>query len=109
MSSPWRRRASQYPNGIEPRRYPPRIAAASVRGMVASDRNSVGPHPRVHDAPVEVPEEGVDVGRAVRLVVEEVRVLVDVERDERRRVPDRERVLGVPYVVEETPLVPVIG
>ena len=53
-------------------------------------------------------EERVDVGGAVGLVVEEVRVLVDVERDERRRVPHRERVLRVADVVEETALVPVV-
>ena len=46
--------------------------------------------------------------RAIRLVVEEVRVLVDVERDERRRIPDRERVLRVADVVEEPALVPVV-
>ena len=44
----------------------------------------------------------------VGLEVEEVGVLVDVERDERRRVPDREGVLGVADVVEEAPLVPVV-
>ena len=48
-----------------------------------------------------VREERLDVGRAVGLVVEEVRV-VDVERDQRRRVPDRIGVLRVADVVEET-------
>src|ERR671925_60528 len=43
-----------------------------------------------------------------RLVVEEVRVLVDVQRDERRRIPDRIRVLRVADVVEEATLVPVV-
>ena len=36
-------------------------------------------------------------------------MLVDVERHERRRVPHRERVLGVADVVEQTTLVPVVG
>src|SRR5207247_397118 len=66
-------------------------------------------HPVLDRAPVEVAEEGLDVRRAVRLVVEEVRVLVDVERDQRGCVPYRERVLRIPDVVEETPLVPVVG
>ena len=35
-------------------------------------------------------------------------MLVDVERDERRRVPDGERVLRVADVVEEAALVPVV-
>ena len=39
--------------------------------------------PIVHDRPVEVVEERVDVGAAVGLEVKEVRVLVDVERNER--------------------------
>src|SRR5437879_9178610 len=65
--------------------------------------------PAVHDVPVEVCEERFDVRRAVGLVVEEVGVLVDVERDEWRRVPDGKRVLCVADVVEETPLVPVEG
>src|SRR6266567_2849270 len=36
-------------------------------------------------------------------------MLVDVERDQWRRVPDRIRVLRVAQVVEEAPLVPVVG
>ena len=36
-------------------------------------------------------------------------MLVDVERDERGRVPDWERVLGVADVVEEAAFVPVVG
>ncbi len=64
--------------------------------------------PPVHDRPVEILEERVDVRGAIGLVVEEVRVLVDVERDERRRVPDGERVLRVAEVVEEAALVPVV-
>src|SRR6266568_5186175 len=64
--------------------------------------------PVVHDVVVEVVEEGVDVRPAVGLEVEEVGVLVDVERDERRRVPDREGVLRVADVVEEPALVPVV-
>src|SRR5205814_5027287 len=36
-------------------------------------------------------------------------MLVHVEPDERRRVPHRERVLGIADVVEEPPLVPVPG
>src|SRR5262249_61781627 len=51
----------------------------------------------------------IDVRGAVGLVVEEVRVLVDVERPERRRIPDREGVLAIADVVEETALVPVVG
>src|SRR5919106_7030274 len=78
-------------------------------GQIRSGLDLVPRHPLVHDAPVQVAEEGLDVGGTVGSVVEEVRVLVDVERDERRRVPDRERVLGVAEVVEETPLVPVVG
>ena len=62
--------------------------------------------PVVHDVVVEVVEERVDVGGAVGAEVDEVRVLVDVERDERRRVPDRERVLRVADVVEEPRLRP---
>src|SRR5580765_7675297 len=65
-------------------------------------------HPVVDRRPVEVVEERIDVRRAVGLVVEEVRVLVHVERDQRRRVPDRERVLCVADVVEQPPLVPVV-
>src|ERR687897_1366648 len=72
-------------------------------------RNRVPAGPLVDRGPVEVGEERVDVGRAVGLVVEEVRVLVDVERDQRRRIPDRIRVLRVADVVEEAALVPVVG
>src|SRR5919108_5994624 len=79
----------------------------SVR-PVPSQLDGVARDPVVHDAPVEVAEEGVDVGGAVGLVVEEVRVLVDVERDEWSRVPDRERVLRVADVVEQATLVPVV-
>ena len=64
--------------------------------------------PAVHDGPVEIREERVDVGATIGLEVEEVRMLVDVERDERRRVPDRVGVLGVADVVEEAVLVPVV-
>ena len=70
--------------------------------------NRVRGDPAVHDVPVEVLEERLDVRRSIRLVVEEVRVLVHVERDERCRVPHRERVLGVADVVEEPALVPVV-
>src|ERR687897_2386548 len=72
-------------------------------------RNRVPAGPLVDRGPVEVGEERVDVGRAVGLVVEEVRVLVDVERDQRRRIPDRIRVLRVADVVEQPALVPVVG
>src|SRR5689334_7856957 len=73
------------------------------------DGNGVPGHPTIDDSPVEIVEEGVDVRGAVRLVVEEVRVLVDVEGDERSRVPDREGVLRVAEVVEDATLVPVVG
>ena len=75
----------------------------------ALPRDPVRVDPAVHHIPVEVPKERVDVGGTVGLVVEEVRVLVDVERDERRRVPDRERVLGIADEVEQPALVPVVG
>src|SRR5580765_3730440 len=65
--------------------------------------------PVVHRRPIEVVEERVDVRRAIRLIVEEVGVLVDVKRDERRRVPDRIGVLRVADVVKEAALVPVVG
>jgi hypothetical protein len=52
--------------------------------------------PVVDDVVVEVVEERLDVARAVCAEIDEVRVLVDVERDERRRVPDRERVRASP-------------
>src|ERR671924_646998 len=71
-------------------------------------RDLVLRRPVVDRRPVEVVEERVDVRGAVGLIVEEVRVLVDVERDERRRIPDRERVLRVADVVEEAALVPVV-
>src|SRR6185437_3853838 len=71
-------------------------------------RDAVLLDPAVHDVPVEVGEERLDVRRAVGLVVEEVRVLVDVERDEGRRVPDGEGVLRIADVVEEAALVPVV-
>src|SRR5437763_14446457 len=73
------------------------------------DGDAVPLDPAVHDVPVEIGEERVDVGGAIGLVVEEVRMLVDVERDERCRVPDGERVLSVADVVEEPALVPVVG
>ena len=53
-------------------------------------RNPVLRDPVVHGRPVEVVEEDVDVGSPVGAVVEEVRVLVDVERHQGRRVPDRD-------------------
>src|SRR5947208_12470187 len=91
---------------MEPTTYP-----ATARPMVnigALARYRVLRHPAVHDVPVQVVEEGTDVGRAIGLVVEEVRVLVHVERHERGRVPDREGVLRVADVVEEPALVPVV-
>src|ERR1044072_9838059 len=66
----------------------------------ASGRDLVLLGPVVDYVPVEVREERFNVGRAVGLVVDEVGVLVDVERDERRGVPDREGVLRVADVVE---------
>src|SRR3990170_3748140 len=82
--------------------------AADTGLELLPERDLVLRDPVVHDSPVQVVEEGVDVGRAVGLEVEEVRVLVDVEGDERGRVPDRERVLRVTDVVEEPSLVPVV-
>src|SRR5436305_1527947 len=73
------------------------------------DGDAVLLDPAVHDIPVEIREERVDVRGAIGLVVEKVRVLVDVERDKRRRVPDRERVLRIADVIEEAALVPVEG
>ncbi len=81
------------------------MASASVTSY--ADGMLYALEPAVDDAPVEVPEERLDVCGAVGLVVEEVGVLVHVERDERRRVPDGERVLRVADVVEEPALVPV--
>src|SRR3954454_15474685 len=72
------------------------------------DGDAVLLDPAVHDIPVEIREERVDVRGAIGLVVEEIRMLVDIERDERRRVPDRERVLRVADVVEQPPFVPVV-
>src|SRR5262245_43920067 len=102
-------RTSQYPVGMLPARYPAAIRIASVSALASSSWDAVCPDPAVHDRPVQVVEERVDVRRAVGLEVEEVGVLVDVERDERGRVPDRKGVLGVAEVVEEAPLVPVVG
>src|SRR2546423_12488275 len=73
------------------------------------DGDAVLLDPAVHDIPVEIREERVDVRGAIGLVVEKVRVRVDVERDRRRRVPDRERVLRIADVIEEAALVPVEG
>src|SRR5471032_198119 len=64
--------------------------------------------PVVHDVVIEVVEERLDVPGAIGAEVDEVRVLVDVERDERRGVPHRKRVLCVADVVEESSLVPVV-
>src|SRR4029079_16266930 len=86
-------------------RYPPAISSSQL----ISGADAVPRDPLVDDAPVEVVEEGVDVAGAVGLEVEPERVLVDVERDERGRVPDREGVLRVADVVEEPALVPVVG
>src|SRR5437868_4785546 len=71
-------------------------------------RDLVPAHPLVHDVPVEVPEERVDVGGAIGLEVDEVSVLVDVECDQRCGVPDREGVLRVADVVEQATLVPIV-
>src|SRR5215210_4012241 len=89
-------------------------AARSAPGFrsVARPRSPKGnlvlAHPVVDGRPVQVGKEGVDVGGAVGLVVEEIGVLVDVEGDEWGRVPDRIRVLRVADVVEEAALVPVV-
>src|SRR6266576_2701515 len=85
--------------------------AASRRGSprrlaaLRSHRYLVPADPVIDDAPVEVGEERVDVRAAVGLEVQEVRMLVDVERDERCRVPDREGVLRIADIVEEAPFV----
>src|SRR2546429_395047 len=80
-----------------------------LAGEPDSDLNLVPVDGIVDDGPIEVGEKRVDVGAAVGLKVDEVRVLVDVERDERSRVPDRVRVLGVADVVQEAAFVPVVG
>src|SRR5690348_13458994 len=90
---------------MEPTTYP---ATARPTVNMALRRYRVLRDPAVHDVPVQVVEERADVGRAIGLVVQEVRVLVHVERDERRRIPYRERVLRVADVVEEPALVPVV-
>ena len=95
------------PTASSPGRSPRRRAGRETIAPYGGG-NAVLVDPAVHDVPVEVVEERVDVRRAVGLVVEEVGVLVDVERDERRRVPDRERVLRIADVVEEPALVPVV-
>ena len=73
------------------------------------DPDAVRVDQAVDHAVVEVREERLDVSGAIGAEVDEVGVLVDVERDERRRVPDRIAVLGVTDVVEEPALVPVVG
>src|SRR5215208_2369958 len=83
------------------------VTAAEYRRYLLPD--SVLLDPVLHDRVVQVVEELVDVSAAIRGEVHEVRVLVHVERDERRGVPDGERVLRVADVVEETALVPVVG
>src|SRR5262245_66441909 len=101
MSMPFRARASQYPVGMLPARYPAAIRIAVVSAAGSPQGDAVLPDPVVHDLPVEVVEERLDVGSPVGLVVEEVRVLVHVERDQRGGVPDGESVLGVADVVEQ--------
>src|SRR5438034_1084272 len=86
----------------------PMYAATAAAGAGLRRRDRVLVDPAVHDVPVEVVEEGVDVRGTIGLEVDEVRVLVDVERHERCRVPDREGVLRVADVVEEPPFVPVV-
>ena len=97
--------AGQDGRGSRPLRARHRRPAARGRGRTRradrlhgvtrpSERDLVLRDPVVHDGPVQVVEERVDVGAAVGLEVEEVRVLVDVERDQRRRVPDREACSG---------------
>src|SRR5947209_2789432 len=88
---------------MEPTTYP---ATARPTVNMALRRYRVLRDPAVHDVPVQVVEERADVGRAIGLVVQEVRVLVHVERDERRRVPHRERVLRVADVVENRSFAP---
>src|SRR5437764_13417432 len=89
---------------MEPTTYP--ATARPTVNIGALARYRVLRHPAVHDVPVQVVEEGTDVVRAIGLVVEQIRVLIHVERHERGRVPDREGVLGVADVVEERALVP---
>src|SRR5437588_12417891 len=90
---------------MEPTTYP---ATARPTVNIALRRYRVLRDPAVHDVPVQVVEERTDVGPAIGLVVQEVRVLVHVEGDERGRVPDREGGLRVAEVVEEPALVPVV-
>src|SRR5688572_22063685 len=100
---------------------PPSGRSGSARASVGNDRSNrwasaptalgtdvVLRRPVVDGGPVEVVEERVDVRGSIGAVVEEVGVLVDVECDQRRRVPDRIRVLHVADVVEQAALVPVI-
>src|SRR5262245_46025611 len=109
MSACLKTRTSQYPVGMLPARYPAKIRIVSVSALASSNRDAVGGDPAVHNGPVQVVEERVDVAGAVGLEVEEVGVLVHVERDERGGVPDWVAVLGVANVVGEAPLVPVVG
>src|SRR3954447_17470285 len=110
MSSCRKIRTSQYPHGIEPQIQPmtTRANVVTLRQPALSRRDPVLIDPAIHDIPVEVVEERVDVRGAVGLIVEEVRVLVHVECDEGGCVPHRERVLRVADVIEETALVPVV-
>src|SRR5436189_5546224 len=87
-----------------PARYPARTKAKVVRST-----DPVAAHPVVNRIPVEVVEERVDVRAPVGLVIDEVSVLVDVERDQWGRVPDRVGVLRVADVVEEPAFVPIVG
>src|SRR5581483_7750343 len=87
-----------------------RHARVNVSAITAgSGADAVLLRPVVYRVVVEVVEERIDVRGPVGAEVDEVGVLVDVERDERRRVPHGERVLRVADVVEEPALVPVVG
>src|SRR4051794_34544261 len=80
-------------------------AAEMVVGLAWDSRPR---DPVVHHRPVEVREKRLDIGGAVRLVVEEVGVLVHVQGDERGGVPDGKGFLRVADVVEQATLVPVV-
>src|SRR3954466_14449231 len=88
--------------------YRPRADFGSLAPR-SSGANAVLLRPVVHDVVIEVVEERVDVRRPVGPEVDEVRVFVDVEREEWGRVPHRKRVLRVADVVEEAALVPVVS
>src|SRR5689334_20914026 len=91
--------------------HPPKAVPGSLRspasrgGLGAPERTELLTVDRRHgeraleilldDAPVQIVEERLDVLRAQAAVVQPVRVFVHVERQDRRRVPERERVLRI--------------